>query len=631
MRQTRRIVVLLILLSAAALLGAGLFALRPRAGESADKDGWGEPVDGLAGRLVVRPKYVIGQAIAATIEVKNTSDKTRYIVPRLDPQAIEYLTLDIDGPKGKVAQTSYGKGYGLGVKSFEPIAAGEVRRFEVIDLRRYFAGLDGWSCYPQRKGHDVPTGKYTLRFKFHSPKVPDRFAVSQGVVDGKPVTNYEDSSKELRLGQWSGEASSAPVSFELRPLGKDDLVVHEWGVFTVFNDAKYANADRKQEWGGLPAFFYRQFPKERLRWVPAAWDKPVVYFYAKAAPLHLSVKVTFGDGAPVVWWPAVSDPTDDGGFRTSREPKAARPFRSLTWEAWLGDEVPANGVGPMGKATDFELPADCWLRQARLPDAARLTVVGNGEKPGGKRFPGALDRPETERFLYYDGLVPSPDYLRCEKVGERSLTLRNRAKFDLGSLFVVDRRIKGTTRCAVIGGKKEPFRAGTTRDVEPRAVDAAGWPAAGEKAVRQALLDAGLFAAEADALLKIWSRRLLEGDGVTAFHVLPAAEYDRMLPLDVLPAPATKPVRVGLAVHPRLEAEPDLAATAAALIRQLDDEEFEKRDAASKALRAIGPVAIGLLRAERKKTTSAEVRRRIEDVLDGIDAGDWLDLPPAKP
>src|SRR5260221_5707787 len=132
------------------------------------------------------------------------------------------------------------------------------------------------------------------------------------------------------------EAPDLCTAFQVAPQGKADLVVHEWGVFTVFNDAKYANANRKEEWGSMPSFFYRQFPTERLRlrWLPSAWDKPIVYFYAKA-PLKVSVKVSFPEGAPVVWWPAAVDPVDDspgGNFA-----KRARPIRTLTWDAWLGD------------------------------------------------------------------------------------------------------------------------------------------------------------------------------------------------------------------------------------------------------------------------------------------------------
>ena len=78
------------------------------------------------------------------------------------------------------------------------------------------------------------------------------------------------------------------------------------------------------------------------------------------------------------------------------------------------------------------------------------------------------------------------------------------------------------------------------------------WPFVGMKTgSASGFLDAGLFAAEADSLLKIWQKKLLLADGVTAFHLLPATEYDRMLALEIAPAPAVKPVRVGIALHPR--------------------------------------------------------------------------------
>jgi hypothetical protein len=62
---------------------------------------WGDAVDGIACRVVVQPRYVIGQAITAFIEVKNVSNKKRYIIRNFDP-IWEYMTLDISGPKGKV-------------------------------------------------------------------------------------------------------------------------------------------------------------------------------------------------------------------------------------------------------------------------------------------------------------------------------------------------------------------------------------------------------------------------------------------------------------------------------------------------------------------------------------------------
>src|SRR5262249_11819365 len=151
------------------------------------------------------------------------------------------------------------------------------------------------------------------------------------------------------------------------------------------------------------------------------------------------------------------------------------------------------------------------------------------------------------------------------------------------------------------------FKAGDTLKIEPKSIAAKDWPDFGTKQVRQALVDAGLFEAEADSLLKIWNKGLLEADGVTAFHILPVEEYDRMLPLDIMPAPAAKPVRVGIALHPHIEIEPVLADRVGALIKLLDSEDFDKRTAASKELLEIGPLAITHLREELKKKPSLEV------------------------
>jgi len=564
---------------------------------------WGEPVDGIACRLVVQPGYVVGQAIVVAVEVKNVSKRKRYILRDLDPIATEYTSISISGPTGKLTQTISGIPR-LREYSFQSIDAGEIKRFDVLDLRWYFDELAAFKKHPNR----APVGKYSLQLRFGSPKIPERFEREPGPP--------EETSPEMRASQWAHEIVSAPVAFDLLPLAKDDLTVHEWGVFTLINDAKLANCYRNREWGGVPSFFYRQFPQERLRWLPAYWEKPVVYFYAKKTPLKLNVNVTFADGVPVVWWPAVVDPVDEGGTPNSRQLNKQRPYRSLTWTAWLGHLVPhsqrrpgnsfdfyrqypqerlcwhpamwnkpvvyfyakdtplqlsvsvtfANGLpvvwwpaasDPVDdgrypnssqvnkplpyrsltwtlwlgqsvpdqrrrlirietapwlkvknfewtKVEDFELPADCWLRQARSPDASPLTVVGNTTEIPTRLLPGALDRLETERFLFYDGLVPTPDYLRCENTDSTSVTLRNRARFDIRQLFVVDRRTPGKVGFALLDRKGKAFQTGTTLTMQLREVPKESWPQAGMKQVKQALLDAGLFEAESDALLKIW-------------------------------------------------------------------------------------------------------------------------------
>jgi hypothetical protein len=78
-----------------------------------------------------------------------------------------------------------------------------------------------------------------------------------------------------------------------------------------------------------------------------------------------------------------------------------------------------------------------------------------------------------------------------------------------------------------------------------------------------------------------------------------------------------------------MELEPDLAAQVAALIRELDGD-FRTRSAATAKLLGIGPLAVGLLRAELQEKLPLETRRRIEAVLERVDATSWLELSPAK-
>ena len=77
-----------------------------RQDKAADEGGpWGKAVDGLECRLTVQPRYTVGQPLTAVIEIKNVSDKKRYVIGFLDPLATNYVSLTITGPKGKVEQT----------------------------------------------------------------------------------------------------------------------------------------------------------------------------------------------------------------------------------------------------------------------------------------------------------------------------------------------------------------------------------------------------------------------------------------------------------------------------------------------------------------------------------------------
>jgi hypothetical protein len=259
-----------------------------------------------------------------------------------------------------------------------------------------------------------------------------------------------------------------------------------------------------------------------------------------------------------------------------------------------------------------------------------LSVTGNKWPQPEKSVPWEVTRPETERFLYYDGLVPAPNYIHCERLDDNSVTLHNRADFDIGSMFVIDHREKGRLRYAFLGPDR-PLSPGASLKVTLNPVAAREWPALGVKQLEQVLLDRGLFQPETRALVKIWQKGLLGAEGVTVFHLLPQNEYDRMLELKISPAPVNRPLRVGIVRYPHVEIEPVLAQRVAQLISQLDDERFENREQATRTLAGAGPPAIAMIRAELTKNLSVEKKHRLAEVLERIDASEWLNSVPGKP
>ncbi len=582
---------------------------------------WGQAVDGLTCRLVVPAETCVGEAVPVSVEIRNVSKETRYVVSIFDIQFPKHAKLDIAGPDGKALKlSSWGETTPM-PKSLQPLGPGEVKRVEFPDLGARFATYDPKSRAMQ-SSFGAP-GPYRLTYTFAGVKLPKQVVIGERIVNGQREKVYETIPDGKLERTWAGTLVSNTATLAVRELRDDEFAVHEWGVFTVFNDLKYANANRKAEWASLPDFFYRQFPSVRLKWEPAAWDKPLIHFYCTRPTLKVDLKVTFADGAPVAWWPCCANPVDQGG---GRMPKGGETpvFRSLQWSAWLGERVyiPAGPFGDQRApqpAKEFDLPAGSWLLEARLKGASLVSVAGSKVQRG---RPWASTQTETERFIYYDGLVPAPNGLRCVAAAKDSVTVRNAGEFPIRDLFVVDRRT-ARSRTMAFAHVVESIALGAERQVSLTALSAPDAVTTAREAVKKALVAAGLFEAEAAAILKIWDQGFLGAPGVTAFYLLPQAEYDRMLPLETKPAPK-KLVRVGIALHPQFAIEPELTQQAERLIAQLGDGDPGKRDAAAKELAQLGPVAWRLVRQAIQKAPASDAAKRMGEILKATDAADWL-------
>jgi hypothetical protein len=378
------------------------------------------------------------------------------------------------------------------------------------------------------------------------------------------------------------------------------FLVHEWGVWRLHDDLEFANADMRAEWDGLPPFVYGQ---TTTRDFPRHWDKPVysvtkpvIYFHAPN-PMAAEVRVEFPTGLPAVWWPATQSPAyQDNAFREVGLKE--KSVKSLQWKLHL-KQAPWAPARP---------PALAALSKPHWMQALRDVQCDDVYAPVGERGVGL----EREQFVYYDGLLPRAKALAI-KAGKAKATLKNEAKFVVFDVWVVDRRDPDRPRV----GRVPRLDAGDSADVDLAVLKDARWADEAAAALTAQLKDAGLNADEAAALTKIFTADFFRSAGVTLFYRLPQEEYDRLLPLTVKPCPE-KIVRVGLIQQ--VPYEPELAERVARLVKQLDDDEFAKREAAQRELEKLGPVGLGYLRRLGPKVFAPEAKRRVDELLEKIEA-----------
>ena len=209
--------------------------------------------------------------------------------------------------------------------------------------------------------------------------------------------------------------------------GPKGLVVHEWGVFRVHEDAALANADARAEWDSLPRFMYGNLSGRVL---PVNWGvleirrRPVIFFHSEQ-PLALRMRIDFPGGVPGVWWPGTRSPAARGN---------ARPPVGTALEWQLRLKEPPPGLAPQHN-TLREVPKGHWVEQMRAVKCEEVfSVFGDG--------PIDVDR---EKFVFYDGLFPQGKWLRV-RVDKERVSLLSQVKHPVYDVTVIDRAT--TSRCA---------------------------------------------------------------------------------------------------------------------------------------------------------------------------------------
>jgi hypothetical protein len=375
--------------------------------------------------------------------------------------------------------------------------------------------------------------------------------------------------------------------------------VHEWGVWRVHDDIEMANADMRAQWDELPAFVYgqtttRDFPHHFER--HSLVTKPVLFFHAPEA-MQASVRIDFFRGVPAVWWPATKNPSyHDYGPRKITKPE--RPVKYLEWRLHLKKMAGQNGsryeLKPVNKSH--------WMNTLRDVKCDDVYVEVEDRNWG-------LER---EKFVYYDGLLPRVNALSIIVDKER-VSLKNQASYTVFDVWVIDNRVAAKPRV----GRLPLLDAQDLAEVDLTAMTEPRWDEEAGKALTAQLKDAGLNEDEAASLTTVWSADFFHSAGVTLFYRLPQKKYDHLLPLTVKPRPE-KIVRVGLVQQILFDKE--LADRIAKLVKQLDDDDYHKREAAQQELAKLGPIVLSYLPRVRPTNATPELRRRFEELLEKHDA-----------
>jgi hypothetical protein len=315
-----------------------------------------------------------------------------------------------------------------------------------------------------------------------------------------------------------------------------DLVVHEWGTFTSVQGGDGVPLRwSAQQIGDLPNFVHNWLkpelgrqPKTELFFGKAGlsglqrMETPVIYFYSDRE-LDADVEVRFPKGLITEWYPQASR-VGPCTLKTNADAALAKHGARESLIQWENIRVsPA-------KADPSKLPLDTngtHYFAARETDAAILRA----------RPTDTAD--EREKFLFYRGTGSFGTPLVVSTSDDGMVSLRNTSPTTLAHLFLLHVE-NGKAEWAYLdkldAKTLQPWRRFNSVPTEQRQSVAEVQKEIGE-VMSKALTEAGLYPAEARAMVKTWNDAWFGEEGVRVLYLLPSAWTDEILPLKLSPKP----------------------------------------------------------------------------------------------
>jgi hypothetical protein len=452
-------------------------------------------------------------------------------------------------------------------------------------------------------------------------------------------------------------ALAASPGAAARPDGKGSLIVHEWGTFlSVQGSDGVTLGGMVDNDEALPAFVETRsianWNRSRFR---VKGETPVTYFYTDR-PRTVQVRVDMPEGVLTHWYPNVCRfgpsplqlppaaprnsfldwctvtllPQSDGGVELKTEIIVTRKGEAFT--GIVASETPTTvellqsynrGARTIEKK-DIE---ERTIAKKQISAAALLPVGSEQTWRYVRDTDSALvkvdnfntrDEPvvQFEKFLFYRGVGTFPMPLEIRSSEERDLGLKlhlsNRNDHGLKGLFGI-RVENGRIQFA----RFDDLAARTNQDIAldarltaPAPLDA-GVPQI-KSAVASALVGAGLYEKEAQAMVNTWDRSYFRTEGIRVLYIVPRERVDAVLPIHIKPAP-DKLVRVMVG---RIEVlTPTRERQIEKFVADLGANDFKAREAASTGLARLGRLGEPALRRVLATSGDPEVRARAQFLI----------------
>jgi hypothetical protein len=344
----------------------------------------------------------------------------------------------------------------------------------------------------------------------------------------------------LGLGYWA-LSMAAPLQAPAPA-----FVVHEWGTFlSVQGSDGGAMGSMIESEEKLPEFVReRALDGRNLMAFTGKMETPVTYFYTDK-PMTAQVRVDMPGGLLTHWYPAVKEfgpPTKTPKGLVS----AKESFLDWGTIELIPDRpgvFPKLPSGEFAKLQNYKLVyGDNTWRFARHTDSAFVRVTGR---------PVTRKEGEVEKFLFYRGLSTFEMPLKVVSGGRREadesrlLHLRNTGDQPLQGLFAIEVnqwQIRYASLDDLPGGESRTIRhVYDEKNVdngflgEWMHLDDGIWRV--KRAVADRLVKAGLYRAEAEAMVNTWEHSYFKTQGFRFLYILPRQTVDNVIPIHITPKP----------------------------------------------------------------------------------------------